>query len=331
MTRFFLSGRALGAALAWGLVPALALILDAGTLAAAEFPPITDAERALTSVPGQQNAPAVVLFRRGVVHMLSPVSSQEVYSSLRVEVRIKILTDAGRRFGDVRMTHRGAFRLQDFEGRTVLPDGTVVPLPKDARFESATSRLHKVVTTKVAFPAVAVGAILDYHYTIRWDTFQFLDPWIFQDHIPVLHSEVVYEVPVALGVTGWRRDPMQVGVHAENTPIRGGSRLRAWADNLPAVPEEAYSVPFSEMSAEQIVLPTEAGRPGQALVPLFKDWPHTCEILDQLYEPVLHRDGDAVREARALAARAAAPAPGVSRERAAAEAVYAFVRDEIVT
>ena len=33
--------------------------------AAADFPPITDAERALTSVPGEPNAPAVVLFKKG--------------------------------------------------------------------------------------------------------------------------------------------------------------------------------------------------------------------------------------------------------------------------
>ncbi len=332
MTRFFSGLRLVGAALAWccaGMV-AMAAAPGGGALAAEEFPPISDAERALTAVPGQPNAPAVVLFRKGVVHLLSPLGSQEAYSYERIEVRIKILTDAGRRLGDVRITHHGVFRLQDFEGRTVLPDGTVVPLARDARFEAVNSRLHKMLTTKVAFPAVAVGAILDYHYTIRWDGFEFLDPWVFQDRVPVLHSEATYEVPSNLGVKGWRRDPMQVGIHSETTPARGGSRLRVWADNLPAVPEEPFSLPFLDMAAEQIVLPTEAGRAGQALVPLFRDWSATCEILDRIYEPMRRRDGNAARQAHDLAA-AAASASGESRQRAAAEALFTFVRDQITT
>jgi hypothetical protein len=329
MARLFRVLRPIGAAAGFGVI----LAGFAGRGEAMAFPPISAAEQALTAVAEQPNAPAVVLFRKGELHMGNPApGARELGSYLEVQARVKILTEAGRSQGDVKLAHNGYFRIQDFEGRTVLADGTVVPLAKDVQFVSTSSRVHKVLITKVAFPAVAVGAILDYHYTIRWDSFVFLDPWIFQDRIPVLHSEIVYDIPPTLGVTGWKSDPMTVGVHSETSAVLGGKRLRAWADNLPAVPEEAFSLPFTEMAAEEVVLPTEYGRAGQARQPLFQDWASTCKLFDELYAAAKRDDGQAERVARGLAdAVPAAAAGGASRERRQAEAVYAFVRDEVAT
>jgi hypothetical protein len=329
MDRLF-SGLRLGV---WAVGCGVMLAGFAGRCEAMAFPPISEAERALAAVPEQPNAPAVMLFRKGELHMGNPApGARELGSYLEVQARVKILTEAGRSQGDVRVAHSGYFRMQDFEGRTVLADGTVVPLPKDAQFVSTSSRVHKILITKVAFPAVAVGAILDYHYTIRWDSFVFLDPWIFQERIPVLHSEIVYDIPPTLGVTGWKSDPMAVGVHSETTAALGGKRLRAWADNMPAVPEEEFSLPFTEMAAEEVVLPTEYGRAGQPRQPLFQDWASTCKLFDDFYAAAKRDDGQAKRVARGLAdAVPAAAAGGASRQRRQAEAVYAFVRDEVAT
>src|SRR3954463_5121850 len=90
---------------------------------AADFPPVTDEERALTSVPGEPNAPAVVLFKRGEFLMAGYgrfVGS--LASHLRVQGRVKILTEAGKSNGEVAVVHSGSLRLQNFSGRTVLPD-----------------------------------------------------------------------------------------------------------------------------------------------------------------------------------------------------------------
>jgi len=68
-------------------VIALFLVLDAatasGAVAAVEFPPISDAERALTAVPGQPGAPAVVLFKNAELRFMD--YPEEVSSSLKVE------------------------------------------------------------------------------------------------------------------------------------------------------------------------------------------------------------------------------------------------------
>jgi hypothetical protein len=180
---------------------ALALAL-AGSAAAEDFPPITGEERALTAVAGQPNAPAVILFSKGELHMMDP-SRQELSSELVVSMRVKILTEAGKEHGNVKVVHSGGVRLQGFEGRTILPDGTVVAVPKDATFKRTTSRARRFYVTSVAFPAVQVGAILDYRYSVKWDSIFFLEPWFFQQRVPVLHSEIVYEVPPHLKVRVW--------------------------------------------------------------------------------------------------------------------------------
>ena len=219
-------------------------LASAGAAAAESFPPITDEERALTAVPGQPNAPAVVLFRKGELRMMD-LARQDVSSLLVVSVRLKILTAAGKDRGDVKIAHSGSMRLQGFDGRTVLPDGTVVPVPKEAAFRRTLSRSRRYYLTSVAFPAVREGAILDYQYTVRWDSIFFLEPWFFQDSLPVMHSEVTYKIPRGLEVTVWQSDPMRVGIKSETGKDMLGIWVRAWGDRLPPVPEESHSLPFA--------------------------------------------------------------------------------------
>ena len=312
-----------------------ALALAAGTAAsAAAFPPITDQERALTAVPDQPAAPAVVLFRSGELRMMDP-SRQEVSSLLVVRVRLKILTEAGKEKGNVQIAHSGVMRLQDFEGRTVLPDGTVVPVPRDATFRRTASRARRFYVTSVAFPSVRVGAILDYQYSVRWDSIFFLEPWFFQDHVPVLHSEIAYEVPKSLQVSIWQSDPLHAGIKSETAKSVLGTRVRAWADHLAPVPEEVHSLPFADMAAQLMMVPT-AYSTSYALERLFESWPATCKFFEDDYEQARRKDGNAARQAREIAARAAAapvaaasPTPSLQRRQAAA--IYDFVRDEIAT
>src|SRR5215207_531151 len=117
----------------------------------ADFPPVTDAEKALKSVAGEPNAPAVALFKNAEFWMMD-IARQEASSRLAVRTRIKILTEEGKEQGEIAIPHSGYVRLQSFRGRTVLPDGRVVPVPADAKFKRKMSRQEKRFVTSVAFP-----------------------------------------------------------------------------------------------------------------------------------------------------------------------------------
>jgi len=286
--------------------------------AAADFPPITPEERALTAVPGEPNAPAVVLFRKGEF-LLAGYGSRRGGSSslLRVQVRMKILTEAGKNNGQVAITHSDERRLHGFQGRTVLPDGRVVPVPADAQFVRRTSRTHKTLTTAVAFPAVQVGAILDYQYDLGFDSIFYLEPWYFSDELPVRYSEVVFRTPSDLALQAWNR--ALTGVKVEQSQSASGYVTKASAENLPPVPDDPYGPPFRDLAAQMLLLPTARTSAGR--VPLFESWKTTCELLARDYDDVRKRDGGVAEKAREIA--------GTGSPRDKARAIYRFVRDQI--
>ena len=77
-------------------------LLAARPAAAQDFPPVTDEERAITSVPGEPNAPAVVLFKKGEFLMAGYGRFIGSLSShLRIQARVKILTEAGKSNGEL--------------------------------------------------------------------------------------------------------------------------------------------------------------------------------------------------------------------------------------
>jgi hypothetical protein len=295
-----------------------------GPALAADFPPITAQERSLTAVPGEPNAPAVVLFKKSELLMMGYGSGGQVSSSLVVKARTKILTEEGKSLGEVSIAHSDFVRLQGFQGRTVLADGRVLPLPSDARFERKVSKRQKRSVTSVAFPGVEVGAILDYQYELRFDTMYYLEPWYFSDELPVVHSEVTFKIPIEVQAKAWSSDPYKVGLQTESRKTSVGTEVRVWAENLPSVPEEPFGLPFSDLATQMMLLPT-AYQNAYEHTRLLDSWESVCKLVDEEYQKAQRKEGNAVKKAREIAGQAG----GGARQRA--EALYRFVRDEIAT
>lgn len=289
---------------------------------AASFPPVSDAERALAEVPGHPNASAVVLFEKAELRIMD--GRQENSSSLDVHRRVKILAEQGKDLGEVEIWHSRDFRLSDLDGRTVLPDGREIPLPKDSIFEERTSRARKSFVTRAAFPAVEVGAIIDVRYTLRWDSFYHLEPWFFHNRVPTLLAEIIYDKPDNLGIQTWHRETSPQKLQSEVQKTTRGARLRVWLENLPPVPDEPYSFPFSDLSSRFMVVPHELAVGGER-VPLLDSWKSVCQIFDEYsYGKARRKSRQASKQAAALTASSAS-----ARERAAA--LHAFVRDEVLS
>jgi hypothetical protein len=290
------------------------------------FPPITAEERALTFVPGEPNAPAVVLFRKGELLMQGYGSFFGSYRShMRVLTREKILTESGRSRGEISIFHSESTRLEGFSGRTVLPDGTIVPVPAGAKFERRASRSKGIYVTAVAFPSVQVGAILDYQYELVFSSPFDLEPWFLSDEeLPVRRAEVIYETAPTWRMQFYSRSPLGVVIHKEETDSSlKGHVLHAWAENLPSLPQEPHGPPFGEMAAQILLLPAAERANTADPLPLFESWRSTCTLFTNLYTQVAVRDNGVERKAKSLAEN------GTPRQKA--EALYRFVRDEIQT
>jgi hypothetical protein len=300
----------------------LAALAGSSARAAEPFPPVTEAERALTAVAKAPNAPAVVLWKQAEFRMLGYGIGSQVSSTITVQERRKILTGAGKGYGEVAIPHSRDVRLQGLEGRTVLPDGRVLPLTAEAKFVRRVSQRDKRSVTSVAFPGVDVGAILDIRYELHFDSFLYLEPWYLSDELPVLRSEIVYLVPKGIILRGGGVDPYKNGIQSAQETTLFGLKIRIWSENLPPVPDEPYGPPFADLATQVLLLPAFMDL-GAGRTPLLESWEAVSKILDDIYDPVRKKDRGVAEAARRIA--------GAAKPRQQAEALYRFVRDEIET
>ena len=122
----------------------------------------------------------------------------------------------------------------------------------------------------------------------------------------------------------WSRAPLGVVIHKEETDSSlKGHVLRAWADNLPSLPQEPYGPPFEDLAAQVLLLPAAEKANTSQPIPLFESWSSTCALFSRIYTMVGVRDNGVERRARKIA--------GSGTPRQKAEALYRFVRDEIQT
>jgi hypothetical protein len=114
------------------LLLALALPGVSGIATAETFPPITEKERSLASVPGEPNAAAAFLFRKSELLMMGygAGGQQASTSRLLVQERVKILTEQGKELGEVARTGNRGWRRPRRRGRPPWsPAGSVGGTP----------------------------------------------------------------------------------------------------------------------------------------------------------------------------------------------------------
>ena len=154
----------------------LLFLLIAPALLRAQFQPPTPEELKMTSDPKAPGASAVYLNVEEVTD--DPLHYQTFYA------RIKVLTEKGKELATVEVPPylRGTSKIVDIKGRTIHPDGSIIPLtgkPEDLLLFKTKARNGD--TTQVSrkvfnLPSVEVGSILEYSYQIQLDDDQYSSP-----------------------------------------------------------------------------------------------------------------------------------------------------------
>ncbi len=137
-------------------------------------------------------APAIVLCDYGDIE----VTNRTFYTR---HTRIRILNEDGLRYASVEIPYQTRNRHDVFyalKAQTlVLENGKIVKykVPADKIEDiKINDRWNK---KKFTFPNAAPGVIVEFEYTIASLDFQKLNTWYFQREIPVIWSEVRFEVP----------------------------------------------------------------------------------------------------------------------------------------
>jgi hypothetical protein len=158
---------------------ALLIVLAlAAPLHAAEWTPPTPDELKMTADPAAPGAPAVFLYREEI--------SDDHLHFHSLYVRIKVLTEKGKSWGDVEIPYNGrSFSVTDVSGRTIHPDGSIIPMT-DKPLQKMVLREgdEKYKATVFSLPAVEPGSILEYRYNLRYDDKLVSSPrWLIQQPI----------------------------------------------------------------------------------------------------------------------------------------------------
>jgi hypothetical protein len=164
--------------------------------------------------PGMDSAsPAIVLCDFGDIE----ITNRTFYKR---HTRILILNEAGMEYATVEIPYETKNRHDDFyelKARTLVMENGEIVIYNVPSGQIETVRINeKWSKKKFTFPHVKPGAIIEYRYVIASLDFEKLDTWYFQREIPVLWSEVRFQVP----------DPFVYLVTYENNrPLSGDEEI----------------------------------------------------------------------------------------------------------
>ncbi len=127
-----------------------------------EWPPVPKSDLEFKDNPADPGAPAMILERE--------VYTDDDKRFQTTWVRIKVLTEEGRKYADVEIPYVAkTTSVEDIRARTVRPDGTEITFRGDV-FDKVVVKYKKFRYQAKTFTlvGVGVGSILDYKYRLRW-------------------------------------------------------------------------------------------------------------------------------------------------------------------
>lgn len=132
--------------------------LQAGPAIAEDWLPVAPDELHMTSLPQAPGAAAVILYRQ--------VDRNDYHYYEDVYLRIKILTDEGRRYADVEIPYYDFYEsVRGLEARTIHADGSIVPFTGTVYDKVLrTSRNGETRAKSFQLPAVETGCVVEYRY-----------------------------------------------------------------------------------------------------------------------------------------------------------------------
>lgn len=229
----------------------VAFALTAGLSVAAHadrFQPVSPEELHMTSEPQAPGAPAIILYRQVDRDDSGRTAHEDNY------FRIKILTEEGRKYGDVEIPffRKDGDEIVNIKARTIRPDGTIASFEgKPFNKSIAKGQGIKYMAKTFTLPDVQPGSIIEYYYTIDLSEHYIYDShWILSDELFTKHAKFSLK-PYTSNYNNisvqwsWQLLPSGAG-----QPKEGPDRIvRLEVDNIPAFLTEDYMPPPNELKA----------------------------------------------------------------------------------
>ncbi len=218
----------------------------------------TPEELSMTAQPQVPGAAAVYLFREE--------TTEDKLHMFSVYVRLKVLNEGGKRFGDIELKYSAvgpaALYIGDIAGRTIHPDGSVIPFTgKPYEKLIGKGQGFRYVAKVFSMPDVQVGSIIEYRYKLRYDDHYFVPPsWYIQSELYTRKAHYTWRPTSQTLISSDERGQLSTSIAW--TPIlpsdakvkdseiggKGESLIELSVHDIPPAPEEEFMPPISSLS-----------------------------------------------------------------------------------
>ena len=211
-------------------------------IVADEWLPIDPAELKMTSEPKAPGAPAIYLYRQVDRKDAGRANTEYNY------VRIKILTDEGRKYANVEIPYsESASSISGLRARTVHPDGSIANFEGKAFDKTIVkSKTLKYLAKTFTVPDVQVGSIVEYHYNYDMkDGYVYSSDWTMSDELFTKNAK--------FSLKPYDRYPVRwewpAGLPAGTDPPKQGPDgiIRMTSVDVPAFHTEDFMPPANEL------------------------------------------------------------------------------------
>jgi len=216
------------------------------TACAQGFQPASPEELKMTSEPLAPGAPAIILYRQVDRNDNWHTPHEDNY------VRIKILTEEGRRYADIEIPFfKQSEDVVNIRARTIKPDGSIVNFDGQVFEKSIVkSRGVRYLAKTFTLPDAQVGAIVEFYYTFDLkENFIYDSHWILSNELftkSARFSLKPYENKYATFNLHWTSQGLPPGSEAKAGP---DGVIRMEVANIPAFQTEDFMPPANEMRA----------------------------------------------------------------------------------
>jgi transglutaminase-like putative cysteine protease len=197
----------------------------------------------MKSEPQAPGAPAIILFRQVDRDDRGMGSIENTY------VRIKILTEEGRKYANVEIPYRKEFeKISNLRARMVRPDGSIVAF-QDEPYDQEIAKVKglKYLAKTFTLPNVEVGSIVEYAYTRTFISWVVIDShWILSEELFTKEAHFSL-IPYERENVRWTWHMLPPGT---TTPKEGsGNVVRLEVHSIPAFQIEDYMPPENEVKS----------------------------------------------------------------------------------
>ncbi|HEV2961033.1 MAG TPA: DUF3857 and transglutaminase domain-containing protein [Candidatus Angelobacter sp.] len=210
--------------------------------------PISPQDLKINSVPGEPGAAAIQLYYADY--------RDDIRREQFIYHRIKILREEGKTFGNVEIPVPPDYSMSSIQARTIHPDGRII-VSKDKPLEKLISRdREKKFTAKVVtLPAITVGSIIEYKYSLTWEKHLFDTTWMVQHNLYTVKESFWLGTYKGTITTSSPGDQTHLSYVYSNMPPQAvprdtGNGIELQLDHVPAFKPEKYMPPEDNFRAE---------------------------------------------------------------------------------